>query len=180
MVEITKITLQRIEKGEGAYFFKALVGSEAHGRPSAIVYIPHPGDFRGGIKEVPEMKWVYLAPPIKGVIKKTARGNWILTSSPDYLTLPLLVPCGYRGRSKLTISPEPPVSISFYCYRSEVGSLGVSSGLLISVPVNSTYKIHWTRTGRLYGKPANGVHLLQVAPDGVSLQETVDDPEIAS
>ena len=152
----------RVERTEDGFLY-AWVGSEDHGRPSFRLWINRA--YKSLLKE--EEGWLgrrelHLPLPVEGKVEITPKGSKVLRPAKGWRTLLLYVPCGYRGDSKITPElPEEAVVIPFYEYASERGSLGVSEGLLISVPESAfPFKVHWERTGRLYGEPSEGVNLV--------------------
>lgn len=150
------------ETAEGTFYFIE-VGSETHGRISARLWVSSRlVEDRGKEKVV-----VF---PASARIERTPRGTIILKPSSDHLTYYVLVPCGYRGSSTVeVIEPTPVEAIPFKVYKSPVGSLGISQGMLVVVPAGPV-KYRWTRSGRLYGSASRGITTLY--PDGSS--ETIE------
>lgn len=107
-------------------------------------------------------------------IEKTEKGNYVLRESPGNITYLLYKECGFRGSTKFSIPPDYFYTEYDY-YHSPAGNLGISRGLIISVPASEKVIISWNRSGRLYGKPSKGVFILQEGKiqeiEGVSEKE---------
>jgi hypothetical protein len=161
---IAELVDLEVEETKDGYLF-TLVGSEDHGRASFRLWIN--GVFRDRIREegMPLGYRVKFIPsPVENAkVVITEKGNKVLRPQEGWTTVLVLVPSGYRGRSKLKLEslPEGGIILPFYRYASERGSLGISMGLLISAPSKAfPLKLSWERTGRTYGEPKEGTFLL--------------------
>jgi len=152
----------KVNRTEDGYLY-AWLGSEDHGRPSFRLWINRAYEGKLQKKEGFWGEEEVLPLPVEGKVVVTERGNKVLRPQKGWITLILFVDSGYRGES--SISPELPkeaVVIPFYEYASERGSLGVSEGLLVSVPESAfPFKVSWERTGRTYGEPTEGIALVE-------------------
>lgn len=137
------------------------VGSEAHGRKSFRLWVA------GRLVVESETSSPHISFPVKGKIEKTGKGSLVLRPSEDHVTHNVFIRCGYRGGSRISIlSPEGAQSWEYAIYSSQLGSTGVSSGMLVSLPSTLPLKYKWERTGRLYGGESEGITI--VMPDGSS------------
>ena len=117
-----------------------------------------------------------LKTPLPAVLIQTEKKNWVLRPSEHHLTFHLYLPAGYRGEAWFFIKDytREIEYLDFPEYESPRGALGIHRGMLISIPRKLLpVRIEWERTGRLYGKPSEGVVLL--TEDGV--QEALPEDE---
>jgi len=86
-----------------------------------------------------------------------------------------VVECGYRGQSVIDdiIVNDSYQTFNFDIYSSETGSLGISQGVIVITKADKV-KVKWHRSGRLYGKPAQGLTILYAN----GKQEEVEDDTI--
>lgn len=161
---MSKVTIPvKVKETAAGTFYFIEVGSEAHGRISARLWVS-----ARLVEDRGKEKAITFPAPAR--IERTPRGTIILKPSHDHLTYYVLVPCGYRGSSTVeVIEPTPVESIPFNIYRSPIGSLGISRGVLVVVPAGPV-RYRWTRSGRLYGSASRGITTLY--PDGSS--ETIE------
>ncbi|MEA3343359.1 MAG: hypothetical protein U9Q92_04275 [archaeon] len=144
------------------------VGSETHGGSSYRLWLS--GRFvepRYTGKDIEEGEYGVLF-PAKGLrVEKTEKGSYVLRPNDKSLVHDIFVNCGFRGGSSINIL-EPEIGkddiFTYREYRSELGNLGISEGMLVNVPEGAVVKYRWTRSGRLYGNPSEGVIILM--PDG--------------
>jgi len=156
---------------EGNKFYYTYVGKETHGKPTYVVWLSK------NLLKSDENGRLFVETPIKGCDIKQGKKPTTLILKPGNLTLYyFIIECGYRGNSYIDeiIAEEPVQTYNFDEYKSERGSLGISSGALILTKANKI-KISWSRSGRLYGKPAHGITVLY--SDGKIEQLTDTDLE---
>ena len=145
---------------EGKTFYALDIGSEYHGRTSARVWVSP------RLVTVSEREEEIKFPVPSSKLEKSAKGNWLLRPNHDYTTYDIFVDCGYRGGATFEIlSPQDRgIEVSYQEWSSPAGHLGISHGLLVSIPIIDKLTYRWEKTGRLYGGPASGVTILY--PDG--------------
>jgi len=119
------------------------IGSGAHGVPSFRLWVSD----KLINNEIVEF-------PVSGRIYTTEKGNFVLRPDREIVTFDILISCGYRGRSQIEIGDGDECHLIYYNYKSQLGSLGISTGALIST--RKEVEIKWSRTGRLYGKDSHG------------------------
>ena len=128
-------------------------------------------------KKIPLNEDGWLVFPVHGVdLIKTEKGTLVLRPGAGSL-YQSFVGCGYRGGSMIKVlEPQDHVVYSYSKAESPRGALGVSQGVIIWVPQGTQrVKTVWFRTGRLYGRAAEGVTIFY--PDGrIELFEE-DDPD---
>ena len=146
---------------EGKTFYAPDAGSEYHGRTSARVWVsPRLVTISEGEEEIK-----FPVPSSK--IERSAKGNWLLRPNPVFTTYDIFVSCGYRGGATfeiLTPQDREIIEVSYQEWSSPAGHLGISHGLLVSIPTTGKLTYRWEKTGCLYGGPASGVTILY--PDG--------------
>jgi len=118
----------------------------------------------------------YIEFPMKNAkIFRTQRGNLVLRPNEGTTVFYVFVPCGYRGESEFEILSDYYELFPFEIYESPRGRLGISRGALVNAPT-APLVYRWERTGRLYGKPAEGVTI--ITPGGEEkVFEDVEDLE---
>ncbi|HDJ89218.1 MAG TPA: hypothetical protein ENG40_00800 [Thermoprotei archaeon] len=153
-------------------------GSETHGRKSFRLWVSgklvkmemrHPRSALGFIMSQELKKpYYYVEFPLRGArIIRTPKGNLVLKPDPNYMVYYIFIHCGYRGGASFEIlTPKIGESdiFEFKEYASPRGSLGVSIGALVNVPIDTPLKYRWERTGRLYGDAPQGITI--VMPNG--------------
>jgi len=101
--------------------------------------------------------------PLQATISQgKSKSTLILKPSADKVVHNVLIPCGFRGDSSFEIlSPkaEDLKVFNFKNYESPRGNLGVSAGALVESPAGAVLTVHWEKSGRLYGEPAEGTSL---------------------
>ncbi|MCX8209384.1 MAG: hypothetical protein N3G79_07075, partial [Sulfolobales archaeon] len=127
-------------------FYYADIGRISHGRPSLRLWISSKlvqRDTEGN---------EFIEFPVRGRIIRTEKGTLVLKPSNDHITHYLFVKCGFRGGSAIEI--EKPDNAEVFCFsefESPQGSLGVSTGALVTIPRGEQLIYRWRRSGRLYG-----------------------------
>jgi hypothetical protein len=132
-------------------FFVECWGSECHGKPSFLLWINRKLVKIAGDKE-------YIILPCKDAkIIKTEKGNLVLRPCVGWHVFKVGVECGYRGESWFEILDPTDCEIFEYkVFHSPLGSLGISRYGLVNSP-SPKIKVKWTRSGRLYGAPSEGI-----------------------
>ncbi len=173
---------------EGKGFPYTDFGHETHGRTSFRLWLSY--KLLTKVKDEGEETehWEIDFPVQNARLHRTQKGNWVLRPEEGWVTFNLYCPEGYRGSGHIDVlRPSEYVSIPYYIYRSPRGSCGIGMGLIVSVP-GSEVMYRWKRTGRLYGRPSQGitrvladgtVEELDMVPDGLEaieeLKEAVGD-----
>lgn len=160
----TKIELREKNTPNGVFYYKDF-GKEEHGRSSFRLWISKV------LVQKDEEGSLFVNLPAPARVKKTEKGNLVLKKDEDYRTYMILVPCGYRGSSRIIPASDEAECYYYKYFESGRGALGISEGALISVPKNSPLVFEWRRSGRLYGDPDRGV--TTITPDGA--MEVVED-----
>lgn len=100
-------------------------------------------------------------------------GKNLILKEGEYNLFNVYTECGYRGQSEIEVI-SPAVAIYKYkTYKSERGSLGISSGALV-LTKESFVKWKWKRDGRLYGLPAKGISIVDLSGYVEDLDENID------
>jgi len=146
----------KIKSTENKRFYYTEVGSEAHGRPTYILWVsPKLVTWEDGTP--------YLILPTDGRIDRGMKPTTlILRPSSDYWITDCYIESGYRGRSRFDVIEPPDVEVYEYHHcRSPRGSLGISTGALLQVPsTRDRVTVKWWRDGRLYSKPPTGLTVM--------------------
>jgi hypothetical protein len=101
-------------------------------------------------------KGIFIEFPVTGCrIVRTEKGSIVLKPGPANLFW-ISKHCGYRGRSEIEVLSSAIEILKFYEYDSPRGSLGISQHLFVLTD-EPFVKYRWSRTGRLYGRPAEGI-----------------------
>lgn len=134
---------------------KKAVGYEDHGKPSFHLYMSEElqEKWENGFQEVNQDPSVEF---LKGVrIIKTERGNHVVKEEEGWCVMNIFYHCGYRGESRIYLSGlnENDLALWYLSYSSPRGKEGISEGVLVSVKIPTTLKVHAERSGRTYGKP---------------------------
>jgi hypothetical protein len=144
---------------EGKRYFYTTIGRGRYLQPGPTLFI-HPDLItdEGGNK--------YIQFPVNADVTEIEKGAvYLITPTPEKTTYYVYVECGFRGVSMIrVVSPENAKVFEFWDYHSELGSLGKSMWVLITVNKDQVVKIEWERSGRTYGEPHKGVMVLY--PDG--------------
>jgi len=173
-----KVEFREDEQGRKFPFID--IGEEDHGKPSFRLWVsgrfvrPHIIDAHA-VWDEERQTWYHpkvqdgyevVFPVHDARIEKTPKGSLVLRPCNGGTVHNIFVRCGYRGRAVITVL-TPSVGegdiFRYREYRSPRGNLGVDEGALVNCPVY-TLKYKWQRSGRLYGKPSEGVAIIM--PDG--------------
>jgi len=127
------------------------IGSEDHGKPSFRLWVSSKLISDSELYENIEV----VKFPVSARIYKTQKGNYVLRPDNEVTTFDILIPCGYRGRSGIeVVGNNDECRVFYFVNRSPRGSLGVSTGVLVST--KKEVEIRWERSGRLYGRDSEG------------------------
>jgi len=174
-----KVAFREDERGRKFPFID--IGEEDHGKPSFRLWVsgrfvrPHIIDAHA-VWDEERQTWYHpkvqdgyevVFPVHDARIEKTPKGSLVLRPYNGGIVHNIMVLCGYRGGADIDV-----VSLDFDSedvfryqeYRSPRGNLGIDAGALVNHPADTPLKYKWYRTGRLYGKPSEGVTI--VMPDG--------------
>lgn len=158
------INLNAITTTDGLRFFYTDIGSELHGWRSFRLWVHPTLVTKDGDKywlPVPK-QGISLAPGAK-------QGNWVLRPGDANLFYVYVRP-GFRGESTVEVLTPNCIVVPFEIYQSPRGNLGVGRGALVATPMDHV-DFKWTRSGRLYGAPPDGI-------SRITLQgEILDTPE---
>lgn len=118
-------------------------------------------------KDIPEFRrsepQKFIEFPLQATISEgKSKSTLILKPSADKVVHHVLIPCGFRGDSSFEIlspKPEDLHVFNFKNYESPRGNLGLSAGALVEAPAGAVLTVHWEKSGRLYGKPAEGTSM---------------------
>lgn len=170
MLSISKVRVS-FREADGVRFPYVDIGCEDHGRPSFRLWVSS-----RLVKDVKDssgnVRYILQFPVENAEIIRTEKGSIVLRPASCKITYNILVPCGYRGSSRLQVlTPADAVLYEYMYYESPRGNLGVSHGALVVAPMTEPLRIRWKRSGRLYGAPDEGITILY--PDG--REETLDD-----
>ena len=142
---------------EGQTYYYCHIGSERHGRPTYTMWVSK------SLLQQDEQGRLYLEFPVKGCdIRQGKKESTLILKHGGLNLYHFVIECGYRGNShidEISADAEDVQTFYFYEYASERGSLGVSQGVLVLTKAPKI-KIKWYRSGRLYGKPSNGITVL--------------------
>jgi hypothetical protein len=169
---MVKLRLQQREF-EGKVFYYVEIGSEAHGKPTYLLWI-HKSLLSDELIEKKEFVF-----PVRGA-RLEQKSEDVLVLKPDESknVFYFMKQCGYRGSSKVEIVDGDDCKVyKFWIYRSPRGSLGVSEGVLVETS-KDMIKVKWSRTGRLYGAPGKGITVLHI--DGREEELPFDDESLLS
>jgi hypothetical protein len=144
---------------EGKRYFFTTIGRGRYLQPGPMIIV-HPE-----LVMIEDEK-KYIEFPLNGDVTEIEKGAvYLITPTPEKTTYYVYVECGFRGMSIIrVISPQDAKVFEFWDYKSELGSIGKSMWVLITVDRNETVKIEWERTGRTYGESREGIMILY--PDG--------------
>lgn len=112
----------------------------------------------------------YVEFPVHARLDVTEKGNHVLRPDCKHIAHSILVPCGYRGSSKVWLEGTDISEIRYHVYRSPRGSLGIMEGAIVSC--TGPLRVGWSRSGRLYGADPTGTFIIR--PDG-TVEEELDD-----
>ena len=174
-----KVEFREDERGRKFPFVD--MGSETHGRTSFRLWVS--GRFvrpriidAHAVWDEERQTWYHpkvqdgyevVFPVHDARIEKTPKGSLVLRPCKGSTVYNIFVRCGYRGGADINVlSPDVSADDVFRYreYRSARGNLGVDEGALVNCPVDTPLKYNWRKTGRLYGKPSEGVTIIM--PDG--------------
>jgi hypothetical protein len=119
----------------------------------------------------------FLEFPLAGVrLVTTEKGTKIMKPGP-YNCFWVSMECGYRGSSRVEVLSPVIDVVEFWKYDSPRGSLGTNHHALVVTEADYV-KFSWSRTGRTYGGPREGVTIIRL--DGTMEElDRVQDEEIA-
>ena len=143
---------------EGQTFYYCHIGSETHGRPTYTMWVSK------SLLKADEQGRLYLEFPVKGCdVRQGKKESTLILKQGDLNLYHFVIECGYRGSSSIDeiITEEPVQTFYFEEFASERGSLGISHGVL-ALTRSPKIKVKWSRSGRLYGKPASGITILHL------------------
>ena len=152
-MERKNLKIKETEKGK---FYYRDVGSERHGKTSFRLWVHH------SLVQRDEKENPYIEIPLKGVSLSHGKSNATVILRPGGLNLfEIFVSCGYRGGANYKILTPYEDEYQFKVYHSQVGSLGISVGALITTKEDHvTYR--WSKSGRLYGAPPTGTETILI------------------
>jgi hypothetical protein len=141
---------------EGKIYFYKDWGSEVHGKTSFRLWIN-----RKLVKFDEEGEPYIEFPCVNAKIMRTEKGNLVLRGCEGWVVFRVGVICGYRGESYFEIlDPKDCEIFEYKKFSSPIGSLGISRYALVNVPcsgLDTTLKVKYSRTGRLYGEPSEWI-----------------------
>ncbi len=157
---------------EGKSFYYVEIGSETHGRPTYILWIN-----RALLTEelIEARKFVF---PVRGARIQQGKSERTLVLKPDQSrnVFYYLKKCGYRGDSSVEVYDCEDCKVyKFWVYSSPRGSTGISEGVLVETSQDKI-KVKWSRTGRLYGAPPQGITILHI--DGRVEELPIEDESL--
>ena len=160
----------KVKEEEERRFYYFPVGSEDFGRPRYRAWVHH------SLVQKDEEGRPYIELPLQGARIDQGKSERTLIIRPDekFNIFDAFVPCGYRGGSSIKFLTPVERSFVYYIYRSERGSLGVSTGYLV-VTDQDVVVFEWKRTGRLYGADPTGVTKVTLDGKEMSLEVSVED-----
>ena len=159
-----------VKEDEGRRYYYFPVGAEDFGRPRYRAWVHH------SLVRRDEEGHPYIELPLKGARIDQGKSERTLILRPDTRlnVFNVFVPCGYRGGSEIKFISPVDRSFVYYRYRSQRGSLGVSTGYLVVTPEDHVV-FEWKRTGRLYGADPTGVTKLTLNGREVDLEMSAED-----
>lgn len=139
---------------EGKTFYFVDFGSEGHGRPSFRLWV------HKNLVSFDEDTCM-LELPITAELREGKSPYTIIARPSDaYWIAEYYVSCGYRGDGRFEVVDPNREEVKLFKYTrfsSPRGNLGISEGALIQIPVQyRKVKLHWVKSGRLYGRPNEG------------------------
>jgi len=155
---------------EGQTYYYCHIGSESHGRPTYTMWVSK------SLLKADENGRLYLEFPVHNCnIAVGKKQSTLILKHGGSNLYHFVIECGYRGDSHIDeiITEEAVQTFYFEEFASERGSLGISHGVLALTRAKKI-KIKWHRSGRLYGKPAQGITILY--SDG--RKEEIEDEEV--
>ncbi len=171
LTRFSGITLHR-QEAEGRQIHYLVVGYEDHGRPTAKVFV-NPKCLTDDGRDVKA---------VGSRLVRTEKGNYVIVPDENYFTAVVGWESGYRGSSEYELLVPTELELPYRVYRSERGSLGISTYALITAPVNSVVKAKLTRTGRTYGQPKKTVQVIRVEDGELRIEnmpaEAQEDDEL--
>ncbi len=137
---------------EGKTFYFCKIGKETHGKPSFILWVS---------PKLIDPEKNYISFPINATLIKGQK-DYILkpTDNPNLFVFDIWVECGYRGSSNFEILSPYTQKVDYWEYKSPTGSLGVSKRALVET-TEPYVKIKFSRTGKTYGKPKEGIMIFK-------------------
>jgi len=142
---------------EGKKFYFVEVGSERNIKRIWINSLYYETELKKNLDEYNETVGILK----NAKLEKTIKGNYVIRKGNENLFF-IMIRCGYRGTSRLeSIGIEKEKVVEFDYFHSPKGNLGISLGAIIST-AESSIKVRWIRTGRLYGAPSNGTSVIHV------------------
>jgi len=118
------------------------IGCETHGRVRIRLWVS------GRLLTKEDDKYYLQFPVVNAKIFKTEKGNYVLRPAQGFAVHVYSIPCGFRGSSYIEIlEPKDAEVFEFKSYRSALGRLGISTGVLIVTKADAVIKVKWWRTG---------------------------------
>lgn len=143
---------------EGIKYYFSDIGKGYHYKPSFRLWIS---------SKLVNPNKLYLSFPLLNVtLLKTEKGNWVLKPGQG-IVYDIFIKCGFRGDSEYEIikpSSDKLIVLPYSIYNSPLGNLGASFGALVYSPEPTEIWVNWSRSGRTYGKPKQGIRVYY--PDG--------------
>lgn len=149
------------------------VGNEKHGRPSFRLWVASKllvknkeGDMELGF-------------PVRGAkITKTEKGSFVMRPDTDWMVYDVFISSGYRGASSLKIIKPANAERFDYCiYNSSRGSLGTNDGAMINVPLETTLRVQYHRSGRRIDHP-DGIMIVMPSGEIKELEGICSEEEL--
>ena len=169
--EFSGISEVQSKEYEGKRIYYVYVGYEDHGKPTAKVFV-----HEDCLTKDRDVRLVGSR------LKRTEKGNYVIVPDPDYFIAVVGWECGFRGKSSCELLTPVEERITYWVYRSERGSLGMSKYALVSVKKDQTVKAKLSRTGRTYGHPKSALQVIKVDGDEVKAdflpEEAQEDQEL--
>ena len=141
-------------------FYYVDFGNEGHGRSSFRLWVHY-----SLVKKDKEDKPHVEFPLVSATLSQGKSQYTVIARPGNNVIYDIFVKCGYRGYGKVEkFNHEPNNLFTYYIYSSPRGNLGISEGYLVELPKDTSLTYKWHKSGRLYGKPADGTTI--VYPDG--------------
>jgi len=147
-------------------FYLWKVGQEEHDRPTFHIWV-NPRLIGRDEEDA------FIELPLAGVDLQKGKKDLILKPGKRNL-FNVFVRCGYRGDSQINVL-TPGEVYYYHIFSSPRGNLGISQGALVLTDENAV-RFSWTRSGRLYGNPSEGISIIRL--DGT--EEQIEEDALAS
>lgn len=146
-------------------FYYLDFGKETHGKTSFRLWLS------SKLVNLDDNQKPIIQFPVKANLIKTEKNNLVLKPDENYFVFPIETQSGFRGNSKFEIiSPVEAIALKYYHYHSPLGALGIDENGLIITPAFPV-KIKIYRTGRTYGKPKEGLFIIDLQSTELTLSE---------